>query len=186
MLNGTPRATSGSLFLSQNIAGGRLSAYAQAAFHPTPQGVRSSDEGWLDLHRAASVEVTPEEKDYAIDSARVSGETQGWRAASPGTQTIELLFDNPQRLRAPRSFSRKLRQCVLKSLSCDGLQMAVNHFEKLFASSGILAHLIPFARSRNITLNFPMSRFLNWSSCLTSIEERLAPRSRVCACLDPP
>jgi len=70
MLNGTPRATSGGLFLSQNIetsAGGRLSAYAQAAFHPTPQGVRSSDEGWLDLDRAASVEVTPEEKDYAID-----------------------------------------------------------------------------------------------------------------------
>ena len=76
MLNGTPRATSGGLFLSQNIetsAGGRLSAYAQAAFHPTPQGVRSSDEGWLDLDRAASVEVTPEEKDYAIDSALVSG-----------------------------------------------------------------------------------------------------------------
>jgi hypothetical protein len=29
----------------------------------------------------------------------VSGETQGWRADSPGTQTIRLLFDQPQRLR---------------------------------------------------------------------------------------
>ena len=47
----------------------------------------------------ASVEVTSEEKDYGIDSALVSGETQGWRAASPGTQTIWLLFDQPQRLR---------------------------------------------------------------------------------------
>src|SRR5207253_7911691 len=27
------------------------------------------------------------------------GETQGWRAASPGTQTIRLLFDQPQKLR---------------------------------------------------------------------------------------
>src|SRR6266436_3738041 len=68
-------------------------------FTPTRQSIRPHDEGWLDLDRAASVEVTSEEKDYGIDSALVSGETQGWRAASPGTQTIRLLFDQPQRLR---------------------------------------------------------------------------------------
>jgi hypothetical protein len=67
-------------------------------FTPTPQGIRSHDEGWLDLDRTASVEVTSEEEDYGIDSALVSGETQGWRAASPGTQTIRLIFDEPQRL----------------------------------------------------------------------------------------
>src|SRR5438876_4295342 len=66
---------------------------------PTPPGIRPHDEGWLDLDRAASVEVTSEEKDYGIDSALVLGETPGWRAASPGTQTIRLLFDQPQRLR---------------------------------------------------------------------------------------
>jgi hypothetical protein len=68
-------------------------------FTPTPQGVQPHDEGWLDLDRAASVEVTSEEKDYGIESALVSGEEQGWRAASPGTQTIRLLFDQPQKLR---------------------------------------------------------------------------------------
>jgi len=68
-------------------------------FTPTPHGIRPHDEGWLDLDRVASVEVTSEEKDCGIDSALVSGETQGWRAASPGTQTIRLLFDQPQRLR---------------------------------------------------------------------------------------
>jgi hypothetical protein len=67
-------------------------------FTSTPQGIRPRDEGWLDLDRVASVEVTSEEKDYGIDSALVSGETRGWRAASPGTQTIRLLFDQPQRL----------------------------------------------------------------------------------------
>src|SRR3989442_3531339 len=67
-------------------------------FTPTAKGIRSPDEGWLGLDRAASVEVTSEEKNYGIDSALVSGETQGWRAASPGTQTIRLLFDQPQRL----------------------------------------------------------------------------------------
>src|SRR5438132_4937710 len=64
-----------------------------------PQDAPPRDEGWLDLDGAAVVEVTSEEKDYGIDSALVSGETQGWRAASPGTQTIRLLFDQPQRLR---------------------------------------------------------------------------------------
>jgi len=66
---------------------------------PIPQDAPPRDEGWLDLDGAAVVEVTSEEKDYGIDSALVSGETQGWRAASSGTQTIRLLFDQPQRLR---------------------------------------------------------------------------------------
>src|SRR6266436_5012767 len=66
---------------------------------PIPQDAPPRDEGWLDLDGAAVVEVTSEEKDYPVDSALVSGETQGWRAASPGTQTIRLLFDQPQRLR---------------------------------------------------------------------------------------
>jgi hypothetical protein len=45
------------------------------------------------------VEVTSEDKNYPIESAFVSGETQGWRAAVPGSQTIRLVFDQPQRLR---------------------------------------------------------------------------------------
>src|SRR6266568_3564007 len=65
---------------------------------PSPQDAAPRHEGWLDLNGAAVVEVTSEEKDYGIDSALVSGEAQGWRAASPGTQTIRLLFDQPQRL----------------------------------------------------------------------------------------
>src|SRR5437667_4970779 len=85
---------------------------------------------------------------------------------------------------AYRSSSKNPKQSERKSSSCDGLQMAGTHFEKLYASSGISARLTRYARSRNIGLKSPMSRFLNWSSFLTSVEERLAPRSRVCACLD--
>ena len=44
------------------------------------------------------VEVTSEEKEYPVESALVSGEMQGWRAADSGTQTIRLIFDEPQRL----------------------------------------------------------------------------------------
>jgi hypothetical protein len=64
---------------------------------PTPPTVRSHAEGWLDVERAAVVEITSEEKDYPIESAFVSG--PGWRAAEPGPQTIRLLFDQPQRLK---------------------------------------------------------------------------------------
>ena len=60
---------------------------------PIPQDARHLDEGWLDLDRAAVVEVTSEVKEYPIESALVSGETLGWRAADSGAQTIRLIFD---------------------------------------------------------------------------------------------
>jgi XRCC1 domain-containing protein len=66
---------------------------------PIPETVRSRGEGWLDLERTAVVEVTSEEPDYPVESALVSGETRGWHAATPGTQTIRLVFDQPQRLK---------------------------------------------------------------------------------------
>jgi hypothetical protein len=66
---------------------------------PAPIIIPPPEEGWLDLDPAASVEVTSEEKDYGIESALVLRETRGWRAATPGTQTVRLMFDQPQNLR---------------------------------------------------------------------------------------
>ena len=66
---------------------------------PTSETVRPHDEGWLDLERAAVVEVTSEEENFPVESALVSRETRGWRAAIPGTQTIRLVFGQPQKLR---------------------------------------------------------------------------------------
>ena len=66
---------------------------------PTPESVRSCAESWLEIERVAIVEITSEEKDHPVESAFVSGETQGWRAAEPGAQTIRLIFDQPQRLK---------------------------------------------------------------------------------------
>src|SRR5256714_13764413 len=65
---------------------------------PIPRDAPPRDEEWLDLDGAAAVEVTSEEKDYPVESALVPGEMRGWRAADPGTQTIRLIFDQPQRL----------------------------------------------------------------------------------------
>ena len=66
---------------------------------PTPPGVALSGAAWLDLDRTAFVEVTSEENGYPIESALQGGETQGWRAAHSGTQTIRLIFDQPLYLR---------------------------------------------------------------------------------------
>jgi hypothetical protein len=66
---------------------------------PTTESIRTRGEGWLDVERAAVVEVTSEDKDFPVESAFVSGDTPGWRAAAPGTQTIRLIFDQPQKLR---------------------------------------------------------------------------------------
>src|ERR1700741_4668546 len=52
----------------------------------------------LDLDRAATVEVTSEAKEYPVECALVAGEMRGWRAADSGTQTIRLIFDEPQTL----------------------------------------------------------------------------------------
>jgi hypothetical protein len=73
--------------------------YAQATHHAEPAECCPRDGGWLDLDIAASVEVTSEVKEYPIESALVAGEMHGWRAADSGTQTIRLLFDQPQTLR---------------------------------------------------------------------------------------
>jgi hypothetical protein len=66
---------------------------------PIPETVRTSAHGSLDVERAALVEVTSEEKEFPVESALLSGETRGWRAASSGTQTIRLVFDEPQKLK---------------------------------------------------------------------------------------
>ena len=114
---------------------------------PIPLDVPSRDEGWLDLDRLAVVEVTSEDKDYPVESALVAGGTQGWRAAESGSQTIRLIFDQPQRLtrnalvfeetETPRSQEFVLRW----SEDTDA------RFGRLCASSGISISLIRCAKS---------------------------------------
>lgn len=62
--------------------------------HPPP-----SEQGWLDLERIASVEITSEDKAFPIECALLPRDRGGWRAAAPGIQTIRLIFDQPQKVR---------------------------------------------------------------------------------------
>src|SRR5438105_2490095 len=65
----------------------------------TPSGAPLDRDHRLDVSTTALVEVTSEEKDRPIQSALIPGESKGWRASEPGTQTIRLIFDRPQKLK---------------------------------------------------------------------------------------
>jgi hypothetical protein len=58
-----------------------------------------SDQAWLNLETAATLELTSEDEHHPIEAALSSRGPRGWRAAGPGPQTIRLVFDQPQRLR---------------------------------------------------------------------------------------
>jgi len=66
---------------------------------PTAERLGTLEQGWLDLERAAVVEVTSEDEHFPVESAFGSGDERGWRAAAPGHQTIRLIFDHPHRLK---------------------------------------------------------------------------------------
>ena len=51
---------------------------------------------WLAVPRLARVEVTSEDIGHPIESVFTFGESSGWRAGSPGRQSIRLIFDQPQ------------------------------------------------------------------------------------------
>lgn len=65
----------------------------------SPGGVQARSEGWLDLERVATAEVTSEEKDFPVESAFDGELGRGWRASTSGIQTIRLIFDQPQKIR---------------------------------------------------------------------------------------
>lgn len=59
----------------------------------------ASERHWLDLELLAEVELTSEDADYPIEAALLPAGKSGWRAATPGRQTIRLLFAEPQQLK---------------------------------------------------------------------------------------
>src|SRR6476646_11158067 len=70
----------------------------------------SAYTGWLDLEALARVEVTSEDAAHPIESALLTIGATGWRAESPGEQTVRLLFEAPQRLRRIRLLFREEKE----------------------------------------------------------------------------
>jgi hypothetical protein len=70
----------------------------------------SANTSWLDLEALARVEVTSEDAAHPIESALSTVGATGWRAESPGEQTVRLLFEAPQRLRRIRLLFREEKE----------------------------------------------------------------------------
>jgi len=59
-------------------------------------------ESWLAVESLAQVELTSEDPAHPIEAAFSLGGDSGWRASEPGTQSIRLIFNQPQPLRRIR------------------------------------------------------------------------------------
>ncbi len=66
-----------------------------------PGQTRAAQAAWLELESLAQVELTSEDPAHPIEAA-LQPVDSGWRASEPGTQSIRLLFPQPQRLRRIR------------------------------------------------------------------------------------
>ena len=111
----------------------------------------SANTGWLDLEALARVEVTSEDAAHPIESALLTVGATGWRAESPGEQTIRLLFEAPQRLRRIRLLFREEEEARTQEFaSCAGRQQQTVHRAISCASSITSAHRERLRRSRNI------------------------------------
>jgi hypothetical protein len=56
----------------------------------------STEPEWLPVEELAEVSVSSEDADRPIEFALVHGGGPGWRAATPGEQSVRIQFDEPQ------------------------------------------------------------------------------------------
>jgi hypothetical protein len=104
----------------------------------------------LDVGRVAVVEVTSEDQEFPVESAFVSEEAEGWRAAKPGRQTVRLIFDEPHRLSRillvfeEREIART-QEFVLRWSKNEG-----SPFNEIVRQQWNFSHSVQFERSRNI------------------------------------
>jgi hypothetical protein len=71
----------------------------------TVAGEGRSGGEWLDLASIARVQLTSEDPAFPVENALSANpelNELGWRAGSPGPQTLTLLFDAPQNIRRVR------------------------------------------------------------------------------------
>ena len=67
---------------------------------PKASTISPTADGWLDLQKIASAEISSEDPQHPFENALRGG--GGWRAADPGPQLIRLNFDEPQSIRRIR------------------------------------------------------------------------------------
>ncbi len=81
----------------------------KTALSPSNPEPRPSLDSWIDLEHLASLEISSEDPAHPFEDALRGQETEGWKAADPGPQTIRLSFDVPRQVRRIRLEFRESR-----------------------------------------------------------------------------
>lgn len=74
----------------------------KAVLPQAPPGPRPSLDAWLDLEHVAFLEISSEDPAHPFEDALRGDQTEGWKAADPGPQSIRLKFDEPRTIRRIR------------------------------------------------------------------------------------
>lgn len=85
-----------------NLSSWRWQMRKEIIGHRRTTEERHGHAEWLDLDSIAHLQITSEDPAFPIENALSTNPERnelGWRAASPGPQTITLLFDAPQHIR---------------------------------------------------------------------------------------
>jgi hypothetical protein len=121
--------------------------------HKATPGKNQLNAEWLDLDSIAHVRITSEDPAFPIENAfGTSSERDelGWRAISPGPQTITLSFDAPQRIR--RIFlhfmereTERAQEFVLRYSSADETDREIVRQQWTFSPTGSTQEIEDYA-----------------------------------------
>lgn len=63
------------------------------------RNTRKPECDWLNVEELVDVELSSEDVSHPIEAALLAKGNGGWRASTPGSQTIRLLFKSPQKIK---------------------------------------------------------------------------------------
>jgi hypothetical protein len=133
------------------------------------------------LEGLARVEVTSEDTAHPIESALLTIGATGWRAESPGEQTVRLLFKAPQRVRRIRLLFREEKEArtqefVLRwSPRTEGSWRDVVRQQYHFSPSGATEEMEEYEVELDgvVALELRIIPNLNGGSCASLVQLRL-------------
>ena len=170
--------------ISEYPTRGRLALYEETPDNPIPRHY-SIFRRRLAGHRARGRCGDHFRGERASSGVRLRfRRTQGWRAAESGQQTIRLVFDQSQRLKQislvfEENEIARTKEFVLR-WSSDGGSL----FREIVRQQWNFSPPQTAREVRNIKLSFQASPYSNCRSCRIRVADLLAPRSRVCSCLE--
>jgi hypothetical protein len=109
---------------------------------------------WLDLETLAHAEISSEDPHFPIEDALGHLETEGWRAAVTGPQTIRILFEEPVAVRRilvkfVEKTTERSQEFALFAQTSEGGLREIRRQQFMFSPGGATEELEDFAVELN-------------------------------------